>query len=256
MTSANCALLRARRNAAPAGSVERSTPPSRPSSEWAERPLATTVLGAGTWRRWRVDGSLYCAARDPRSAPLLHPRPLRRRGASVSALVSQLVRWTASTASPARSKGDESYFDSLRGEPSSGYAQDPFLEGTLQALRSTVAPPAQNGVRMHRPPMQPPAAVGLKNDGVTVHGSSGAAPPRRQRQLAQVQSPPSPSCSPNAPALRQLLRRDARQGSRHSLRRAGHGGRASVVSQTISAARHPPRVVDGSGCPHLIGHPL
>ncbi len=30
--------------------------------------------------------------------------------------------------------GDESYFDSLRGEPSSGYAWDPFLEGDLSAL--------------------------------------------------------------------------------------------------------------------------
>ena len=30
-----------------------------------------------------------------------------------------------------RIEGDESYFDSLRGEPSSGYTPDPYLEGTL-----------------------------------------------------------------------------------------------------------------------------
>ena len=44
------------------------------------------------------------------------------------------MRATASTRVTGSVDGDESYFDSLRGEPSSGYAPDPFLEGTLSAL--------------------------------------------------------------------------------------------------------------------------
>ena len=55
-------------------------------------------------------------------------------GASVSALVTQLVQVDGIHRVTGSIEGDESYFDSLRGEPSSGYAPDPFLEGTLSGL--------------------------------------------------------------------------------------------------------------------------
>ena len=35
--------------------------------------------------------------------------------------------------------GDESYFDSLRGTPATGYGFSPYVEGPLSALGSTVA---------------------------------------------------------------------------------------------------------------------
>ena len=55
-------------------------------------------------------------------------------GASVSSLVEQLARLDGIHRVTGSIEGDESYFDSLRGEPSSGYAPDPFLEGTLSGL--------------------------------------------------------------------------------------------------------------------------
>ena len=64
---------------------------------------------------------------------LLHPQPLQRPG-RVSALVSQLVRTDGIHHVTGAIEGDESYFDSLRGEPSSDFGSDPFLEGTLSGL--------------------------------------------------------------------------------------------------------------------------
>ena len=50
--------------------------------------------------------------------------------------------------------GDESYFDSLRGEPSSDYAPDPFLEGTLSGLAFNRG--AEGPERTRPPPTPPP----------------------------------------------------------------------------------------------------
>ena len=55
-------------------------------------------------------------------------------GASISTLVSQLVRVDGIHAVTGSVYGDESDFDSQRGEPSSGYAPGPFLEGTFSGL--------------------------------------------------------------------------------------------------------------------------
>src|SRR5437868_1333098 len=57
------------------------------------------------------------------------------KGATMQALVSELVRSTHITAVQGRIVGDESYFDSLRGNPWSGYQPDlPDLGGLLSAL--------------------------------------------------------------------------------------------------------------------------
>ena len=118
-------------------------------------------------------------------------------GASVSALVAQLVRVDGIHRVTGSVEGDESYFDSLRGEPSSGYARDPFLEGTLSALAFN-----RGGSGSERGSHAPAAYAArelrsaLKNDGVSVHGSSGAATtPAGAPSSRRCSRRPSPSCS-------------------------------------------------------------
>ena len=48
--------------------------------------------------------------------------------------------------------GDESFFDSRRGEPSSGYGFDPFLEGILSGLAYNRGAELEARSRTPRPP--------------------------------------------------------------------------------------------------------
>ena len=81
-------------------------------------------------------------------------------GASVSTLVSQLVRTDGIHAITGSIYGDESYFDSLRGEPSSGYALDPFLEGTLSGLAFNRGASGSEKIAARSRPPTPRASCG------------------------------------------------------------------------------------------------
>jgi D-alanyl-D-alanine carboxypeptidase/D-alanyl-D-alanine-endopeptidase (penicillin-binding protein 4) len=217
--------------------------------------LTTAVLGLGHLAPGGVwEGSIYLrGGGDPTfgSAPFLRAH-YGGRGASVSALAAQLVgvdhihRITGSV------QGDESYLDSQRGEPSSGYAPDPFLEGTLSGLafdRGATGP--ERG--LHAPAAYAARQLwrALKADGVAIHGSSGAAPtPAAATRLAQVQSP-------TIAQLLGLMLPESDNFFAETLvkdlgaRFAGAGttaAGASVVTQTIAGLLgvHP-RVIDGSG---------
>ena len=96
-------------------------------------------------------------------------------------------------------EGDEVYFDSLRGEPSSDYAPDPFLEGTLSALAFNRGEtgrehgPARPG-RLCRP-----RSCGRRcgADGVASAAPAGPPPRARRRRPARRRRRRrrSPSCS-------------------------------------------------------------
>ena len=217
--------------------------------------LQTTVLGVGhlaAGGAW--EGNLYLRGEgDPTfgSSSMIR-RSYGGRGASVSTLVAKLVRGDGIHRINGSIEGDESFLDSLRGEPSSGYAPDPFLEGTLSGLafdrgasgseRGPHAPAAYAARRLW---------AALRADGVRIHGSSGAArTPPGASVLAQV---PSPTIAqllglmlpPSDNFFAETLLKDL--GARF----AGAGSTvagASVVTRTISEllAIHP-HVVDGSG---------
>ena len=99
--------------------------------------LTTTVYGVGQLAARRRVGRQPLPARRRRPDvrhERLHPAPLRR---------GRDERLGARRPAGARRRhpphhrpveGDETFFDSLRGEPSSNYAPDPFLEGTLSGL--------------------------------------------------------------------------------------------------------------------------
>lgn len=217
--------------------------------------LATSVLGVGHMAPGGVwEGSLYLrGGGDPTfgTTSFIHSH-YGGVGASVSALVSQLVRSDGIRRITGGVEGDESYFDSLRGEPSSDYAWDPFLEGTLSALAFN------RGETGHESGPHAPAAyaarelwAALKADGVSIAGSHGAATtPAGAVQLAQVQSPTVAQLlglmlPPSDNFFAETLVKDL--GARYGGAGTTAAG-AAVVSRTIASLLgiHP-HVVDGSG---------
>jgi serine-type D-Ala-D-Ala carboxypeptidase/endopeptidase (penicillin-binding protein 4) len=217
--------------------------------------LSTTVLGAGHLAPGGVwEGSLYLrGGGDPTfgSTSFIQGH-YGGEGASVSALAAQLVRVDGIHQVTGSIEGDESYLDSLRGEPSSGYAPDPFLEGTLSGLAFN-----RGAVGAERGPHAPAAyaasklRAALEAAGVSIGGASGAArTPTGATQLAQVESPAVAQLlglmlPPSDNFFAETLIKDL--GARF----AGSGttaAGASVVSQTIATMLgiHP-HVVDGSG---------
>jgi serine-type D-Ala-D-Ala carboxypeptidase/endopeptidase (penicillin-binding protein 4) len=217
--------------------------------------LSTTVLGTGGLAAGGVwEGSLYLrGGGDPTFGSNSFIRALYGgQGASVSALATQLVRYgihhiTGSVL------GDESYLDSLRGEPSSGYAPDPFLGGALSGLAFN-----RGATGSERGPHAPAAYAArrlwaaLKSDGVSIAGRPGgtAVTPAGASQLAQVSSPTLTTLlgltlPPSDNYMAETLLKDL--GARYAGAGTTTAG-ASVVRQTMASLLgiHP-RVVDGSG---------
>ena len=217
--------------------------------------LATTVLGVGHMAPGGVwEGSLYLrGGGDPTfgSTSFIHSH-YGGVGASVSALVSELVRTDGIHRVTGSIEGDESYFDSLRGEPSSGYAWDPFLEGTLSALAFN------RGETGHESGPHAPAAFAaralrgaLKADGVSIRGGSGAATtPAGAVQLAVAQSPTVTQLlalmlPPSDNFFAETLVKDL--GARYGGAGTTAAGAAVVTKTIASLLGIHPHVVDGSG---------
>jgi len=156
--------------------------------------LSTTVYGTGHLAPGGVwEGNIYLrGGGDPTfgSSAFIHSH-YDGIGASVSALVTQLIHTDGIHRITGSVYGDESWFDSFRGEPSSDYAPDPFLEGTLSGLAfnrgesgSEGGPHAPAAYAAHE------LLADLHSAGVSIAGHSGAATtPAGATQLAQVQSP-------------------------------------------------------------------
>lgn len=155
--------------------------------------LSTTVLGTGHLGpdgRW--EGSLYLkGGGDPTfgSEDFIR-RWYGGRGTSVSGLVEQLVNKDGIRSVTGGVYGDESYLDSLRGDPYSDYRPDPELVGELSALefnrgeagseRGAHAPAAYAARRLR---------AALRAAGVVVGGGGAASAPAGARLLATARSP-------------------------------------------------------------------
>jgi len=217
--------------------------------------LATTVYGVGRELPGGVwEGSLYLhGGGDPTfgSGPFIRAH-YEGIGASVSTLAEQIVHVDGIHRITGSIEGDESYLDSLRGEPSSGFAEDPFLEGTLSALAfnrgetgSQTGPHAPAALAARR------LWATLKQRGVAIGGRFGAATtPPGAVQLAQVLSPTVAQLlglmlPPSDNFFAETLIKDL--GARYGGAGTTAAG-AAVVSATIASllGLHP-RIVDGSG---------
>jgi serine-type D-Ala-D-Ala carboxypeptidase/endopeptidase (penicillin-binding protein 4) len=217
--------------------------------------LSTTVFGTGQLGANGVwEGDLYLkGGGDPTFGDSAYIRShYSGLGASVSTLVNQLVRTDGIRAVRGSVYGDESVFDSQRGEPSSGYRQDPFLEGTLSGLAFDRGASGSEKVA-HAPAAYAARKLwaALKNVGVSIRGASAAATtPAGATQLAQVSSPTIAQLlalmlPPSDNFFAETLVKDLGAA-------AGGAGTtsagAAVVAKTIAELLgiHP-RVVDGSG---------
>ncbi len=99
--------------------------------------LSTTLLGSGYRDAGGVwHGVLYLkGGGDPTFGSAGFDRAAYGTGATMQHLVANFVRSQHITGIHAWIVGDESYFDSLRGTPATGYATDlPDVEGELSAL--------------------------------------------------------------------------------------------------------------------------
>jgi D-alanyl-D-alanine carboxypeptidase/D-alanyl-D-alanine-endopeptidase (penicillin-binding protein 4) len=217
--------------------------------------LSTAVLGTGRLAPGGVwQGSLYLrGGGDPTFGSVSFVRAhYGGEGTSVTALASQLARADGIRELTGSVFGDESYLDSLRGEPSNGYGFDPFLEGTLSGLafnrgesgsdRGPHAPAAYAARELWR---------ALKADGVRIRGSSRAAPtPSGATQLANVESPTIAqllglTLPPSDNFFAETLIKDL--GARYGGTGTTAAG-AAVVRRTIASMLGiQPQVVDGSG---------
>jgi serine-type D-Ala-D-Ala carboxypeptidase/endopeptidase (penicillin-binding protein 4) len=217
--------------------------------------LSTSVLGVGALAPEGVwEGSLYLrGGGDPTFGSSAFIRShYGGVGASVSALAGQLVRADGIREVTGSIEGDESFLNSLRGEPSSGFAPDPFLEGTLSGLAfdrgqsgSEAGAHAPAGYAARQ------LAAALRQAGVKLDGSVGAAAaPPAARPLASVRSPTVAQLlalmlPPSDNFFAETLIKDL--GERFGAS-GSTGAGAGVVRATIAASFHiHPQVVDGSG---------
>jgi serine-type D-Ala-D-Ala carboxypeptidase/endopeptidase (penicillin-binding protein 4) len=170
-------------------------------------------------------------------------------GASVLSLVTQVVRTQGIHHITGRVLGDESFFDSRRGEPSTNYAPDPFLEGTLSGLAYNRGTSGS----LHNPAAYAARALwgSLKGDGVSIRGSSGVArTPAGATLLASVSSPTVAELlglmlPPSDNFFAETLVKDL--GALYGGAGTTAAGAAVVGHEIASIFGLHPRVVDGSG---------
>jgi serine-type D-Ala-D-Ala carboxypeptidase/endopeptidase (penicillin-binding protein 4) len=220
-----------------------------------EATLSTTVLGSGhlgAGGKW--EGSLYLrGGGDPTfgSAQFVASH-YGGQGSTVSKLAG-LLRAAGIRSVSGTVNGDESYFDSLRGEPASGYAFDPDLEGNLSALAFNRGETGSlHGV--HAPAAY--AALkfrgALRADGIAVHAGSATTAPPGATVLATASSPTLATLlgltlPPSDNFFAETLMKDL--GARY-----GGGGTttagANVIRTTIAHLGLHPHLYDGSGLSH------
>jgi D-alanyl-D-alanine carboxypeptidase/D-alanyl-D-alanine-endopeptidase (penicillin-binding protein 4) len=221
----------------------------------AQARLHTSVLGSGQLAPGGVwEGDLYLrGGGDPTFGSTAFIRAhYGGVGARVSELAAQLVQLDGIHHITGSIQGDESILNNARGEPASGFAPDPFLEGTLSGLAFNRGESGSQG-GPHAPAVFAAHALraALKHDGVSSRGPSGSATtPPGATPLAQVASPTlarllALMLPPSDNFFAEMLIKDlgATYGGAGST-----GAGAVVASQTIASLLgiHP-RIVDGSG---------
>ena len=216
--------------------------------------LSTTVLGVGHLGANGVwDGSLYLrGGGDPTfGSTSFIDGHYYGQGAPVSVLAEQLVKTDGIRSVTGSVYGDESYLDSLRGEPSSDYLFDPFLEGVLSSLAFNRGETgAEKGP--HAPAEYAALQLrgALRSAGATVHGGGAATTPVGATLLATVNSPPLTTLlglmlPPSDNFFAETLVKDL--GARYGGAGTTATGAAVVRATLASHFDIHPSVVDGSG---------
>lgn len=221
--------------------------------------LSTTVLGSGWLDAHGVwHGVLYLkGGGDPTFGSQSFDQAAYRTGATIQRLVSNLKRKLHLTAVRGWIVGDESYFDSRRGTPATGYAAAlPDVEGELSALAYDRGFANFAGtVRQARPALYAAQrfAGALRAAHVKVPAGTPVVTsrtPARASRLALVLSPPMATLirltnTPSDNYLAEMLLKGL--GARFGGAGTTAAGVAVVRSELSSQFGIAPRFNDGSG---------
>jgi serine-type D-Ala-D-Ala carboxypeptidase/endopeptidase (penicillin-binding protein 4) len=221
-----------------------------------EGTLTTSVLGSGrlgAGGRW--EGNLYLkGGGDPTfgSASFVAAR-YDGQGATVTKLAA-LVKAAGIREVTGNVDGDDSWFDSLRGDPYSDYAPDPELEGELSGLSFNRGATGSEG-GAHAPAAYAALQLrgALRAEGVKVHGGTAATTPAGASTIASEASPDLATLlgltlPPSDNYFAETLIKDI--GARFGGAGTTAAG-AAVVRATIAEdfGLHP-YLIDGSGLSH------
>ena len=220
--------------------------------------FATSVLGVGSRDTSGVwHGTLYLrGGGDPTFGAVAFDRAWYGTGTTLHTLIGALLQSTGITALQGRIVGDESYFDSLRGTPATGFGRSSDVEGELSALAYD-----RGFASLHSSAFQPRPALfaaqafagGLRAAGVKLGRRfpiSFGRTPADATLLASVQSPPiatliSLTNTPSDNYLAEMLLKDI--GARLGGAGTTAAGAAVVRSELLSKFGIAPRLNDGSG---------
>ncbi len=221
--------------------------------------FSTSVLGVGSQDPSGVwDGTLYLrGGGDPTFGAVGFDHLWYGTGATMHNLIGGLLKATGITAVQGRIVGDESFFDSLRGTPATGYRRSFDVEGDLSALAYD-----RGFANIHGTAFQPRPALfaaqqfagGLRASGVRLVGPrfpvSTGRTPGGAKVLASIQSPSIATliALTNAPSdnyLAETLLKDI--GARLGGAGTTAAGAAVVRSELLSNFGIAPRLNDGSG---------
>jgi D-alanyl-D-alanine carboxypeptidase/D-alanyl-D-alanine-endopeptidase (penicillin-binding protein 4) len=213
--------------------------------------MQTNVYGDGTLEPDGLFvGNLYLrGGGDPTFGDATFIKANYGSGTSVQALAKLLIATTHVRKVKGSIIGDESYFDSRRGGPSTNYGVDPNLVGALSALAfdrgesgSLGSPPADAAFQL---------AGTLRRDGVVVTGRSraGLTDLFASKLLVRIDSPPMTTLAkltalPSDDFFAEMLLKAL--GARFGAGGTTAAG-AAVVSQFLAGLHLTPAVVDGSG---------
>jgi serine-type D-Ala-D-Ala carboxypeptidase/endopeptidase (penicillin-binding protein 4) len=217
--------------------------------------LETTVLGTGhLGQHGRWEGNLYLhGGGDPTfGSSSFIAAHYGGVGSSVTTLAG-LVRAAGIRSVTGSVDGDESYLDSLRGEPASNYLPDTYLEGELSALAFNRG---ESGYERGPHALAAYAARQLRSalgaEGISTHGGSAASAPRTAQVLATLPSPPLKRLlglmlPPSDNFFAETLIKDL--GARFGGAGTTAAG-AAMVRKVIARFGIHARLVDGSGLSH------
>lgn len=159
--------------------------------------LTTSLLGQGTLSpQGAWNGTLYLrGGGDPTFGSTSFDQYSYGTGATLQRLVANLKRQTGIKTVSGRVLGDESYFDSLRGTPASGFSYSFWVEGSLSALVYNRGVLNQGATHVAHPAayaaQQLVSALRAGHVGVARAATVGSGiTPAGTRVLATVPSPP------------------------------------------------------------------
>jgi D-alanyl-D-alanine carboxypeptidase/D-alanyl-D-alanine-endopeptidase (penicillin-binding protein 4) len=221
--------------------------------------FATSILGVGSRDPSGVwNGTLYLrGGGDPTFGGVGFDRAWYGTGTTLHSLIGALLKATGLTAVQGGIVGDESYFDSLRGTPATGFRRSSDVEGELSALAYDRGFATLHGAAFQTRPALFAAqqlAGGLRASGVKLVGPhfpvSTGRTPAGATLLASVQSPPISSLialtnTPSDNYLAETLLKDI--GARLGGAGTTAAGAAVVRAELLSKFGISPRLNDGSG---------